>query len=227
MFNQSDKIKDTIDDDVRPILDALNTREGWNTQAREHLAELKKLLKRKRYKTFMGHPTRYHLTSIGQSCLYDVPMYRKGALADFRGKRVRLVCISSGRFTRQLMAGVVGVTPTDKLLTKKKNVYVFPEIGDHDIAYLGRRYMLIKAAGKFEIILYQGSHESIGLNTCDFILLDGKNCCPIATLKINADAKLIGKLVGWLAGEIYDSIPEAVRGLAKKSAQQEIIPNLS
>lgn len=221
MFNQSDKIKDTIDDDVRPILDALNAREGWNTQGREHLAELKKLLKRKRYKTFIGHPTRYHLTSIGQSCLYDVPMYRKGALADFRGKRVRLVCVSSGRFTRQLMAGVVGVTPADKLITKKTNVYVFPKIGDHDIVYLGRRYMLIKAAGKFEIPLCQGAEESIDLNTCDSILLDGKTCCPIATLKNNADEKIVGKLVGWSAGEIYDSIPEAVRGLAKKSAQYE------
>jgi len=221
MFNQSDKIKDTIDDDVHPILDALNAREGWNTQAREHLAELKKLLKRKRYKTFIGHPTRYHLTSIGQSCLYDVPMYRKGALADFRGKRVRLVCISSGRFTRQLMAGVVGVTPADKLQIKRETIYVFPNIGDHDIVYLGCRYMLIKADGKSVIPLYDGSDERIDLTACDFILLDGKTCSPITTLKNNADEKLVGKLVGWSAREIYDSIPEAVRGLAKKNVLYE------
>jgi len=70
------------------------------------LKQLIHMLGRKRYITFVGHPARYRLTLIGQSCLMDVPANKRGHLSAFRGKRIRLVCVGSGRFERQLMAGV-------------------------------------------------------------------------------------------------------------------------
>lgn len=217
MFNLSDMIKDTVNDDVRPLLKLLNSRNGWNAEAKEHFVQLEKLLKRKSYKVFVGHPTRYHLSRIGQSCLYDVPMYRRGSLADFRGKRVRLVCMSSGRFSRLLMAGVVGVTPVSKLRIKNEISYVFPDIGDHEIVYLGRRYMLIKASGKFLMPRYESADMYIDPDSCDFILLDGKNCCPIATLELETDGRLTGKIIGFAGSEGYASIQEAIRSLVKQN----------
>jgi hypothetical protein len=115
------------------------------------------------------------------------------------------------------MAGAVGSTPKNKIKIKEKVSYVFPEIGDHKIAYLGRRYMVIQSKGKFPIELYQGSFDSIDLKSCDLILLDGKDCCPIATFNYEADDRLIGKLVGWSFPETFSDLRTAVQEMAKKN----------
>ena len=217
MFDLSEQLQDKIKDDVRLFLKVLNSRTSWNENAKQSLSKLIALLKKKKYISFTGHPKRYHLTRIGTSCLYDVPTYRKGALTPFRGKRVRLVCISSGRYERQLMAGVVGDTPKNKLKVKEKPTYVFPDIGDHKIEYLGRRFMVIKSIGEDPIELFQGSFDSIDLSECDFILLDGKDCCPIATFKLVTNGQISGRLVGWTWDENFSTIQEAVKGMAKKN----------
>ena len=222
MFDLTHKLPDNIKDDVRPFLDALVDRKGWNGATKSALSELKKILKKMKYKAFVGHPSRYHLTRIGASCLYDVPADRKGVLSLFRGKRVRIVCVSSGRFDRLLMAGVVGVTPAHLLRSRDKPNYVFPEVGDHEIAYLGRRYMLIKSTGTTAIELHQGSFQVVDSITCDYILLDGKECCPIATLKYENDEDLVGTLIGWSHGERFASIADAIRGMAKKSERFKV-----
>jgi hypothetical protein len=217
MFDLSEQLFDNIKDDVRPLLNSLDKRTRWNAEAKQSLINLIELLKKKKYISFTGHPNRYHLTRIGSSCLYDVPTYRKGALAPFRGKRVRLVCISSGRYDRQLMAGVVGDTPKNKLKVKEKPTYVFPDIGDHEIEYLGRRFMVIKSVGEDPIEFYQGSFDSIDLSDCDFILLDGKVSCPIATFKLVTNGQIFGRLVGRTWGEHFFTIPEAVKGMSIKN----------
>jgi len=115
------------------------------------------------------------------------------------------------------MAGAVGSTPKSKIKIKEKVSYVFPEIGDHKIAYLGRRYMVIESKGKANIELYQGSFDSIDLKSCDLILLDGKDCCPIATFNYEPDDKLIGKLVGWSFPETFSDLRTAVQKMAKQN----------
>ena len=217
MFDLSDKIKDNFKDDISPYLKLLNNRKKWNSEAKIHLINLEKILNKKKYKSFIGNPYRYHLTKIGDSCLYDVPIYRKGALTEFRGKRIRVVCMSSGRYDRWLMAGVVGATPKNKIKIKEKINYIFPDVGDHKIAYLGRRYMVIEAKGKAAIKLYQGSFDSIDLKSCDLILLDGKGCCPIATFNYEAGNKLTGKLVGWSFPETFSDLHKAIQEMAKKN----------
>lgn len=217
MFDKADQIFDEVVDDVRPYIDTLAKRTGWNLEARNALELLKKILEAKKYITFLGHSNRYHLTRIGDSCLYDVPMDRKGFLSPFRGKRVRIVCVSSGRFARLLMAGVVSVTPPHLVRSREKPIYVFPEIGDHEIAYLGRRYMLIKSAGTSAIELHQGSFEVVDLDACDYILLDGAECCPIATFKCPTDGVFIGTLIGWTYRIKFVSVADAVRGMAKQN----------
>ena len=216
MFDLTDKIPDKIKDDVLLLLKALNNRVHWNDEAKVKLAKLIKFLQKKKYLSFIGHPSRYHLTRIGDSCLYDVPPYRKGVLKEFRGKRIRIICVSSGRFDRHLMAGVVGVTPSNKLKVKEKIVFVFPVIGDHEIVYLGRRFMVINSKGEYPIELHQGSSEFIDPSSCDLILLDGKECCPIATMKYLATGELVGNLIGRKWDESFLSIRDAIVELAKK-----------
>lgn len=220
MFDKAEQMLDEVVDDVRPYLDTLANRKGWNDATKFALSELKKILKKKRYNTFVGHPSRYHLTRIGDSCLYDVPADRRGALSPFRGKRVRIVCVSSGRFDRVLMAGVVGVTPLHLVRSREKPIYLFPEIGDHEIAYLGRRYMLIKSNGTTEIQLHQGSFEVVDLSACDYVLLDGVGCCPVAALKCRADGVLVGTLVGWKSGKEFGSVADAIRGMKRDSGRR-------
>jgi hypothetical protein len=123
MFEITDKIKDNIKDEAWPYLLRLNKRTSWNDASKDHLEELKVFLRSKNYISFVGHPNRYHLTRIGDSCLYDVPTFKKGVLTGFRGKRIRVVCVSSGRYDRLLMAGAVGVTPKNKIKIKEKNVH--------------------------------------------------------------------------------------------------------
>jgi hypothetical protein len=64
-------------------------------------------MKSKNYIGFAGHPNRYHLSVVGESCLYQIPTNRRGHLSVFRGKLVRLVCVYSGSYAnRYYMAGL-------------------------------------------------------------------------------------------------------------------------
>jgi hypothetical protein len=125
--------------------------------------------------------------------------------------------MSSGRFDRLLMAGIVGETPTNKIKVKKKITYIFPEIGDHEITYYGRRYIVIKAIGEYPVKISDNPEKLIDLESCDFILLDGKECRPIATFRQNSENKLIGKLVGWTFAEEFSEIRKAIREMARKT----------
>ena len=54
----------------------------------------------------------YQLTRVGQSYQYAVPLGKRGILAPFSGKRVRLVCIYSGSFRRWVRIGVPATVAT-------------------------------------------------------------------------------------------------------------------
>jgi hypothetical protein len=106
MTNPQLQLPDPLTDNAGILINALQCRTGWGAEQTGVLEQLINMLGRKRYITIVGHLARYHLTQIGQSCLMDVPANKRGHLSVFRGKRIRLVCVSSGRFDRQLMAGV-------------------------------------------------------------------------------------------------------------------------
>ena len=106
MTNAQFQLPDPLTDNAGILIKALQDCKTWGAQQKGLLEQLIHMLGRKQYITFVGRPARYHLTQIGQSCLIDVPTNKRGHLSAFRGKRIRLVCVSSGRFDRQLMAGV-------------------------------------------------------------------------------------------------------------------------
>ena len=100
------QIPDPLSDNAGIIIQALQNHTDWDDERKGLLEQLIHMLGRKRYITFVGQPARYDLTQIGQSCLMDVPTNKRGHLSAFRGKRIRLVCVGTGRNSRQIMAGV-------------------------------------------------------------------------------------------------------------------------
>lgn len=107
MFTLDDKIDDTIKDDISALIRAMTDIPTWVKEKRQLHKDLISLLQKKKFIQFVGHPLRYHLMRVGESCLYRVPLNRRGKLSVFRGKLIRVICISSGRYDRKLMAGVV------------------------------------------------------------------------------------------------------------------------
>ncbi len=106
MNNLQLQLLDPLTDNAGILIKALQDRKTWGAEQKGLLEQLIHMLGRKQYITLVGHPARYNLTQIGQSCLMDVPTNKRGHLSAFRGMRIRLVCVSSGRSDRQLMAGI-------------------------------------------------------------------------------------------------------------------------
>jgi hypothetical protein len=86
------QVPDDIHDDVGILLRNLQAIPTWTDAKHAIYAEFEKLVKSREYIFFTGDCRDYHLERKGQSCLYDVPLNQRGALAKFAGKRVRLVC---------------------------------------------------------------------------------------------------------------------------------------
>lgn len=107
MFQTEDKLPDPLGDDIGVLIGQLRARTNWGLREQCLRGQLVQRMTERDYICLVGHPRRYHLTLVGESCLYDVPESRRGALKAFRGKRIRLVCVRSGRFDRGLMAGLV------------------------------------------------------------------------------------------------------------------------
>ena len=97
-------IPDDLKDEVGILLSQVRAEKGWKKQKRELMARVAELMLSQGAIGFIGHPTRYFLERNGQSYLYDVPSNRRGHLAVFRGRRVRIVCVGSGKFDRTLLA---------------------------------------------------------------------------------------------------------------------------
>ena len=81
-------LDDNFQDDVYPLLQQLRNSTSWNKKTHETKELLRSLLKSKGYVSIVtANADRYHVTSIGSSYLYDVPLDKRGHLERFRGKR--------------------------------------------------------------------------------------------------------------------------------------------
>lgn len=85
-------IPDQVEDELGVLLRRLNDIPSWTKEKHQAFEEIRRLAKKRKYKFFKGHCRTYHLQRKGDHGLFDVPPNKRGALAEFRGKRVRLVC---------------------------------------------------------------------------------------------------------------------------------------
>lgn len=99
-------IEDPKADEIGLIIKELQSIPTFTTAKRAVLGRLLELLKQSGYKLFNGKAARYGFGPIGASYLYCVPEDKRGHLEPYRGKLVRLVCVGSGIFDREIMVGV-------------------------------------------------------------------------------------------------------------------------
>jgi hypothetical protein len=104
MFSVNEQLKDPSIDEAGQIMLAMKAIPTWNKSKHSLHEKLKKLLTKNKHVCFEGHVDKYHISIVGESCLYQVPINRRGHLSIFRGKLIRLVCIGSGRYSRSLLA---------------------------------------------------------------------------------------------------------------------------
>jgi hypothetical protein len=107
VFTIEDKISDTLTDKAGSILEKINKIKTYTGEKKQLLKELCDLLSNEGYIKFPGHVTHYHLARVGESCRYVVPLKRKGHLAKFVGKEVRIICVATRPYDRMYMAGIV------------------------------------------------------------------------------------------------------------------------
>ena len=215
MITQSTMLTDDFEDDISTVLKSMKAVGSKKWQALK--VERINLLKAKGYVSFYSDHAHYKISRVGYSYLYDVPLYKRGHLLVFKGKRVRIVCTESGSHShRGYMAGVVGNSPHDKIVSKLTYRYTFPSyVNSHEVIYKSPRFMVIKNNKAIEMLSKKEPKGFIDKNGWDSILVDGKIGLPIATLNHNPDGTLSGKILGWSLASVYPSLRDAIDELTK------------
>ena len=98
-------IDDPKTDQIGLVIKELQSIPTFTKAKRAVVERLIGLLNQSGYKMFNGKANRYGFGPIGASYLYRVPGDKRGHLEPYRGKLVRLVCVGSGIFDRNIMVG--------------------------------------------------------------------------------------------------------------------------
>ena len=85
----------------------LNTPGSWTKGKEQMRQHLEHLTRNHGYVGAWLDCRDYQLTRVGQSFQYDVPLGKRGILAQFAGQRVRLVCTYNGQFRTWVRVGPV------------------------------------------------------------------------------------------------------------------------
>ncbi len=108
MFELHQQLPDTANDKIGLLLAQALAIETMTKVKRDLLERATKAMTAAGYVSIRGDFRTYHLSRVGQSCQYDVPEDRRGALLPFRGMRVRMVCVGRyGMAGRVFLAGRV------------------------------------------------------------------------------------------------------------------------
>ena len=217
MTRQKLIINDDQADDISAILSAMTSEASWTKRKAKLKAELLDRLAERKYISFTGCHHRYGISRVGESYLYDVPLYQQGALKPFRGKRVRLVCVRSGRYKRGYMAGVVADTPRALIVSRLAYDYSFPEhVLKYNPLYRSRRYLVIQPEKSIRIEAQNEPDGCVDLEQWDAILFDGRDGLPKCKFRHNPDGTVTGAGLGWRGGRTHDTLRESVKHLTKR-----------
>lgn len=115
-----DDLNDLLAARLRQFWRAQNRNGGWTGELERLRREFDKICELNGYKGLMVDARDYLVHRVGQSFLYDVPINKRGKLAEFAGKRIRVVCIRDAVNQRYVRIGVVGDAPERKQAQRKK-----------------------------------------------------------------------------------------------------------
>ncbi|MDB2479866.1 hypothetical protein N9X17_01050 [Porticoccaceae bacterium] len=215
MISEDTVIRDDLDDDITLILQAMSKDSTWTSKKSALREKLVSMLWKRHYISFTGSPRKYYGYCIGDSYLYDVPLYKQGWLKRFRGKRVRIVCVGSGRYERDYMAGAVASTPKELVVEKLIHTYEFPSyVSSGEIVYKTRRFLVFKPEKSLEILTAKEPDGYVDLKEWSLILIDGKDSLPKGKLKPNDDGSITCGLLGWKGNHQAPNLREAAAYLA-------------
>lgn len=220
MIDKKAILLDDYEDDVLSLLRKFKNT-AINTKQREDLREqIKSVLIRRKYISFPSHYMRYHLTRVGTSYLYDVPLYKRGYLANFRGKRIRIICLYSGSLTYEYWAGTVYDSPQSKIIDKipkRNSEYIFPGFLDNlSIIYRSPRYRVAMVDPSIKILCRSANRGYVETSGWEYVLFDGKRGEPVATLRFDQDGTTYAKgLNKWSQTSTHATLREAIDRIMK------------
>ena len=96
---------DPFDDILGAKIRRMQKIEAWTSEKRRLQRDLEAMSAWFGYVGWTVDPRTYLVHQVGQSFLYNVPLNKRGNFAIFRGKRVRIICLGSGAFTRWVRVG--------------------------------------------------------------------------------------------------------------------------
>ena len=94
------KIKDPQNDEIGVLLKYFHEINSWTTEKHSLFAQLISQVENENYIKFIADSNKTGLSSIGASCLFDIPEKKRGSLALFKGQRIRVICISKEKYSR-------------------------------------------------------------------------------------------------------------------------------
>lgn len=103
-----DDINDLIAAKLRRFWRARQSSNGWSGECERHRRDVERLCELNGYVGLWVDSRDYLVHIVGQSILYDVPADKRGHLAAFAGKCIRVVCTRSGAYRRYVWIGAVG-----------------------------------------------------------------------------------------------------------------------
>ncbi len=106
------KIEEIIEDDkideIGNKISQVQSLVPGSKDKREAIVELCDMMRDCKYAEFDSDAKNYAVIRVGESFICDVPLNKTGHLKSFRGRRIRVVCVGSGKYNkRSYMAGVV------------------------------------------------------------------------------------------------------------------------
>ena len=108
MVKFEDIIEDEKKDEIGQKRSQVQSLVSGSKDKREALAELCDTMRRYKYTGFDADAKSYATIRVGESFIYDVPLSKTGRLMVFRGNRIRVVCVGSGKYNkRSYMAGII------------------------------------------------------------------------------------------------------------------------
>ena len=103
-----DDLNDLLAAKLRQFWRAQNSHGSWTNELESLRRDVERICELSGYQGLWVDARDYLVHRIGQSFLFDVPIDKRGKLAEFAGKRIRVVCTHNGTNQRYVRIGVVG-----------------------------------------------------------------------------------------------------------------------
>lgn len=115
-----DDLNDILAAKLRQFWRAQNSHGGWTSELERLRGDAERICELGGYKGLWVDARDYLVHRVGQSFLYDVPIDKRGNLAEFAGKRIRVVCTHNGINQRYVRIGVLGDAPERTTARRQK-----------------------------------------------------------------------------------------------------------